>query len=356
MGGWGLSEKLDTLPVRPGVYLFKDGEGHVLYVGKARVLRDRVRSYFQAGRPVDHQRGDLVGQIADLDLVVTDTEMEALALENNFIKRHQPRYNILLRDDKNHPYLKLTLDEEYPRIYVVRRGGRGRERLRRTLHPGQAGPPHGLDGAPHLRHPLLQGDAQRPAAAALPAVPDQALPGPLRGRDLLPRPLPPGGPGRAPVPGRAHRRGREEPARADGGGGPGVALRGGGHAARPHPRPGPPGGAAEDHHHRHRRARPLRRPRRMGAGRPAGLLRARGQGGRARGLSRPSRGGAGAVPGLRHPAVLRGRPALRAARGAGAGGDPGPRAARGVAQRAARDRRCGSASPSAARRCGCWSW
>jgi len=117
----GLNEKLETLPVRPGVYMFKDGEGHVLYVGKARVLRDRVRSYFQAGRPIDPQRGDMVSQIADLDLVVTDTEMEALALENNFIKRHQPRFNILLRDDKNHPYLKLTLDEEYPRIYVVRR-------------------------------------------------------------------------------------------------------------------------------------------------------------------------------------------------------------------------------------------
>jgi excinuclease ABC subunit C len=117
----GLTEKLETLPVRPGVYMFKDGEGHVLYVGKARVLRDRVRSYFQAGRPIDPQRGDMVSQIADLDLVVTDTEMEALALENNFIKRHQPRFNILLRDDKNHPYLKLTLDEEYPRIYVVRK-------------------------------------------------------------------------------------------------------------------------------------------------------------------------------------------------------------------------------------------
>jgi excinuclease ABC subunit C len=117
----GLTEKLDTLPVRPGVYMFKDAEGSVLYVGKARVLRDRVRSYFQAGRPVDPQRGDMVSQISDLDLVVTDTEIEALALENNFIKRHQPRFNILLRDDKNHPYLKLTLDEEYPRIYVVRR-------------------------------------------------------------------------------------------------------------------------------------------------------------------------------------------------------------------------------------------
>ena len=117
----GLTEKLDTLPVRPGVYMFKDAEGSVLYVGKARVLRDRVRSYFQAGRPVDPQRGDMVSQISDLDLVVTDTEIEALALENNFIKRHQPRFNILLRDDKNHPYLKLTLDEDYPRIYVVRR-------------------------------------------------------------------------------------------------------------------------------------------------------------------------------------------------------------------------------------------
>src|SRR5438876_8807714 len=98
-----------------------DAEGHVVYVGKARVLRDRVRSYFQVGRPVDSLRGDMVSQIVDLDLVVTDTEMEALALENNFIKRHQPRFNVLLRDDKNHPYLKLTLSEEYPRLHVVRR-------------------------------------------------------------------------------------------------------------------------------------------------------------------------------------------------------------------------------------------
>ncbi|HEY3121793.1 MAG TPA: excinuclease ABC subunit UvrC, partial [Vicinamibacteria bacterium] len=116
-----LKEKLETLPVKPGVYLFKDKDGTVLYVGKARVLRDRVRSYFQASRPIDPNRGDLVGAIADLDLVLTDSEMEALALENNFIKRHRPRYNVLLRDDKNHPYLKLTLGEEYPRMYVVRR-------------------------------------------------------------------------------------------------------------------------------------------------------------------------------------------------------------------------------------------
>ena len=117
----GLKEKLETLPAQPGVYLFKDRDGAVVYVGKARSLRDRVRSYFQAGRPLEVWRGDMVAQISDLDLVLVDTEMEALALENNLIKRHRPRYNVLLRDDKNHPYLKLTLTEEYPRLYVVRR-------------------------------------------------------------------------------------------------------------------------------------------------------------------------------------------------------------------------------------------
>jgi excinuclease ABC subunit C len=120
----GLQDKLEALPQRPGVYLFKNAEGDVVYVGKARVLRDRVRSYFQAGhQPVEVMKTRMVEDISDLDLVVTDTEMEALALENNLIKRHQPQYNIRLRDDKNHPYLKLTLAEEYPRLYVVRRPG-----------------------------------------------------------------------------------------------------------------------------------------------------------------------------------------------------------------------------------------
>jgi excinuclease ABC subunit C len=118
-----LSEKLDTLPLRPGVYLFKDVDGNIIYVGKARVLRDRVRSYFQSSRPQELHKVRMVEAIADLDLVVTDTEMEALALENNLIKRHKPLYNVRLRDDKNHPYLKLTLAEEYPRLYVVRRPG-----------------------------------------------------------------------------------------------------------------------------------------------------------------------------------------------------------------------------------------
>jgi excinuclease ABC subunit C len=116
-----LSEKLEQLPNRPGVYLFEDAEGRILYVGKARVLRDRVRSYFQASRPTELHKSRMVEEIADLELVVTDSEMEALALENNLIKRHKPPYNVRLRDDKNHPYLKLTLAEEYPRLYVVRR-------------------------------------------------------------------------------------------------------------------------------------------------------------------------------------------------------------------------------------------
>ncbi len=116
-----VADKLEQLPGRPGVYLFKDAKGAILYVGKARVLRDRVRSYFQARHPAELHKTRMVEEVADLELVVTDSEMEALALENNLIKRHQPPYNVRLRDDKNHPYLKLTLAEEYPRLYVVRR-------------------------------------------------------------------------------------------------------------------------------------------------------------------------------------------------------------------------------------------
>ena len=118
-----LADKLEQLPARPGVYLFKDAKGAIVYVGKARVLRDRVRSYFQASRPAEQHKTQMVEQVRDLELIVTDSEMEALALENNLIKRHQPFYNVRLRDDKNHPYLKLTLKEEYPRLYVVRRPG-----------------------------------------------------------------------------------------------------------------------------------------------------------------------------------------------------------------------------------------
>ena len=119
----GLAQKLAELPSTPGVYLFRGRGGQILYVGKARSLKDRVRSYFQGSR-IDNPRLDrLIESIRDLEVVATDTEQEALILENSLIKTHKPRYNVLLRDDKNHPYLKLTVGEDYPRIYVVRRPG-----------------------------------------------------------------------------------------------------------------------------------------------------------------------------------------------------------------------------------------
>jgi excinuclease ABC subunit C len=118
-----LEQKLAELPSSPGVYLFRGRGGQILYVGKARSLKDRVRSYFHGSRIHSPRLDRLVDSILDLDVVATDTEREALVLENSLIKTHKPRYNVLLRDDKNHPYLKLTVGEEYPRIYIVRRPG-----------------------------------------------------------------------------------------------------------------------------------------------------------------------------------------------------------------------------------------
>ena len=121
--GADLRKKLEELPRTAGVYLFKGHGGEILYVGKARSLRSRVRSYFQDAR-VDSPRLDrLVDRIEDVQVVITDTEREALVLENSFIKTHKPRFNVLLRDDKNHPFLKLTLEEGYPRLYIVRHPG-----------------------------------------------------------------------------------------------------------------------------------------------------------------------------------------------------------------------------------------
>jgi excinuclease ABC subunit C len=115
-----LEEKLQNLPDSPGVYMMKDGKGHVIYIGKALSLWNRVRSYFQKG-PKGEKTEIMVRQIADLETIVTHNELEALALESNLIKKHHPRYNIILRDDKNYPYLRFDLTSEYPRLEVVRR-------------------------------------------------------------------------------------------------------------------------------------------------------------------------------------------------------------------------------------------
>ncbi len=116
-----LREKLDRLPDRPGVYLYRDAEGRLLYVGKAKSLRSRVRSYFQAGAQHPPRTASLVAEIHDLETIVVNTEMEALMLEANFIKKERPPFNVVLRDDKNFPYLKLSLADLYPRVSLVRR-------------------------------------------------------------------------------------------------------------------------------------------------------------------------------------------------------------------------------------------
>lgn len=114
-----LEEKLQNLPDSPGVYLMKDAKGHVIYVGKALSLWNRVRSYFQKGA-ADEKTETLVRQIADIETIITHTELEALILESALIKKHRPRYNIVLRDDKNYPYLRFDIRAEYPRLDVVR--------------------------------------------------------------------------------------------------------------------------------------------------------------------------------------------------------------------------------------------
>src|SRR5579872_5726335 len=116
-----LSQKAANLPVDAGVYLFKDALDKILYVGKAKSLRSRVRSYFLEARWADAKTGSLVREIADLDYIVVDNEAEALALENNLIKQHKPKFNVLLRDDKTYPYIQFTAYERYPRVYVTRR-------------------------------------------------------------------------------------------------------------------------------------------------------------------------------------------------------------------------------------------
>jgi excinuclease ABC subunit C len=118
--GMDLREKAATLPALPGVYLYKDSAGTVLYVGKAKSLRQRVRNYFTEERLAESKTGALISEARDLDYILVDNEKEALALENNLIKQYQPRFNVLLRDDKTYPYIKLTA-EKYPRVYVTRR-------------------------------------------------------------------------------------------------------------------------------------------------------------------------------------------------------------------------------------------
>jgi excinuclease ABC subunit C len=162
-----LAGKLDKLPRRPGVYLMKDERGKTLYVGKAVDLRQRVRSYFQSGQQLPPKVRALVSKICDVDYTVTDTEVEALILESNLIKENKPRYNINLKDDKHYPYLRVTVQEPFPRIHTARRvekdgaryfgpypnAGAVRETVRLTKR---------LFPLRHCRGPIAEGKDKRP--------------------------------------------------------------------------------------------------------------------------------------------------------------------------------------------------
>jgi len=116
-----LEEKLQEIPTSPGVYLHKDSSGKIVYIGKAKNLRSRVRQYFQSDRLQDIKTRELVRRIADVEFIVTDSEVEALILESTLVRQHQPRFNYKLKDDKSYPHLKLTINEPFPKVIITRR-------------------------------------------------------------------------------------------------------------------------------------------------------------------------------------------------------------------------------------------
>lgn len=116
-----MREKLNNLPSQPGIYLFKNKKDRVLYVGKAKNLRNRLRSYFQKTSKLDVRKAAMIREVKDFSYIVTANELEAFVLEANLIKQYKPRFNVILRDDKNYPYIKLTVNEQWPRLEVVRR-------------------------------------------------------------------------------------------------------------------------------------------------------------------------------------------------------------------------------------------
>ena len=115
-----LTEKLEKLPQRPGVYMMKDASGKIIYVGKAISLKNRVRQYFQTSRNKGIKIEQMVTHIRRFEYIITDSELEALVLECNLIKEHRPKYNTMLKDDKAYPFIKVTVNEEYPRVLFAR--------------------------------------------------------------------------------------------------------------------------------------------------------------------------------------------------------------------------------------------
>ncbi len=175
-----LIEKIRTIPLQPGVYMYKNAEGEVIYVGKAKSLRARVRSYFQEGvGELNAKTGSLLREVVDVEYIVVANEKEALALENNLIKLKKPRFNILLRDDKTYPYIKLTKSERFPRVYVTRRLKKDGSEYYGPYFPGNLA--HRIADLIH-RHfliPSCKVDLNRYHPRPVFAVLHQALPGPM---------------------------------------------------------------------------------------------------------------------------------------------------------------------------------
>ena len=115
-----IEEELKKLPAQPGVYIMHDAKDEIIYVGKAISLKNRVRQYFQSSRNKTAKIEQMVSRIVRFEYIITDSELEALVLECNLIKEHQPRYNTMLKDDKAYPYIKVTVSEEFPRVMLSR--------------------------------------------------------------------------------------------------------------------------------------------------------------------------------------------------------------------------------------------
>jgi excinuclease ABC subunit C len=186
-------ERLKHVPHAPGVYIWKDAAGHILYVGKSKNLRDRMRSYFGAPRGLNAKTRRLVAHIADFEILLTSSELEALLLEMNLIKQHRPKYNVLLKDDKNYPYIKVTLQEPWPRIFSTRTFKEDGSRyfgpyssagaVRRTLKELNRlfafRPPYDCNDAKFNRHrrlgkPCMYYDIHRCLGPCVPALVEQA--------------------------------------------------------------------------------------------------------------------------------------------------------------------------------------
>ena len=154
-----IQEELKKLPGKPGVYIMHDEKDAIIYVGKAVSLKNRVRQYFQASRNKGAKIDQMVTRIRRFEYIVTDSELEALVLECNLIKEHRPKYNTMLKDDKTYPFIKVTVNEDYPRILFSQIDEKGQEPVFRTLHQCRGREGHDRTSSKSLQDPLLPAES-----------------------------------------------------------------------------------------------------------------------------------------------------------------------------------------------------